>query len=129
MSGKSEVSAVLVCAALLFGCDSKQASLPQFGRSSVVTPAGPQSIQELYVVDSIPVGAGSSVDIVSIGPPRSLLVSKASILEVRWKVPGPFQSPKYPATGFIKLSLAANQWDAIEHGGQAAVQPSNPGTP
>ena len=101
------------------------AELPTIPSNPSINPSGATSAGEVYVSNSVPVTPGTSVAIISSGPPRQLLVSNAKVTSVRWKVPGPFQSPKYPASEFVGFSLASNQWQAIQDAGDVTIQPND----
>ena len=78
---------------------------------------------KLDVVNSEPVQPGTLVDIISVKENRVLL-SKARVTRVQWEVPEPFQSPQYPASGSVVVSLRENQWMAISEAGEISVRPS-----
>lgn len=69
---------------------------------------------ELFVSNFDPaLGPGAYVDVVMQGTPGRIIVAGAPLQQTRWRAAGPFSSPKYPAEGFVALSLAENQWETI----------------
>ena len=87
-----------------------------------VASGGDAVTGELYVIDSVPVDPPTSVSIIALDGPR-LLVSEAVPSNVRWKVNGPFQSPTYPASGFVIFTLSQDEWKAIQDAGDVAILP------
>lgn len=81
----------------------------------VVEPIGKTVQREIFVDNSEPIGPFTKINLIdnSQSTPR-VIVSNAIAQEVRWKVKGPFMAPKYPASGFVRLSLAKNQWEALK---------------
>ncbi len=104
---------------------AKTGEQPAVSYENVVVASGKTTTAQLFVEKSIPATPGTKVDLVdvSVSPPQ-VIVSGATLQSARWKVPGPFQSPKYPASGFVTFSLAENQWAAMK-GKDMAVQPAN----
>jgi hypothetical protein len=83
---------------------------------NVVLPEGKTVNVEFWVENSEPLLPGTSVDIIdnTSPPPQRVIVSGAIVKSVRWKVSKPFTKPKYPASGFVAMTLAENQWKIIE---------------
>lgn len=95
----------------------------QLPTNSPVVASGPVRQMDAYVVNSVPVMPGTAVAIVDPAGP-TLLVDRTVPTNVRWKIPGPFQSPKYPAEGFVTFLLAESQWEAIKKAGDVSIQPA-----
>jgi len=82
----------------------------------VVSASGKATTGQLYVDNSEPVNPGAKVDLIdSNSSPPQVIVSDAIVQSVRWRVNGPFQAPKYPASGFVNLKLTENQWNALKN--------------
>ena len=60
---------------------------------------------ELYVTNSEPAVPGSTVDVCRVENQNKVIIGKAKVLHVRWKVSGPFTAPRMPAEGFVTLSV------------------------
>jgi hypothetical protein len=81
----------------------------------VVQPEGEVIKREFYVENSEPVLPGTKVCLIDgKSSPLQVIVSDATVQNVRWKIKGPFTIPKYPASGFVTITLSENQWKALE---------------
>jgi len=105
------------------------AELSAASHDPAVKASGKVMAAQLFVENSVPAGPGTTVDILndSASPPE-VIVSGATIREARWKVPGPFQLPKYPASGFLTFMLTEGQMRAIE-GKDISIRPTEEGPP
>ena len=74
-------------------------------------------------MNSDPVQPGTLVDIISVGENRVLL-SKVRVTRVQWEVSEPFQSPQYPASGIVVVTLREPEWMAITETSDIFVRPS-----
>jgi len=81
----------------------------------VVAAEGTLLARQIGVRDSVAVPNESSVDLIDVGhtPPR-VLVAGAEVRFGRWEVSGFNLEPTYPASGFVVVKLARNQWQALE---------------
>jgi hypothetical protein len=86
---------------------------------------GTYSTGEIYVENSVPVPPGTKIDIISEDSNCPAVVVRGVTVEyVRWKVPGPFRQPAYPASGFVGVSLAENQWEFMKKTSDLFVKPT-----
>lgn len=89
--------------------------LPKINYEQVVLASGKIKKGQIYVKNSVPVIPGTKVDLIDWNSsPKKAIVRNVPLISVKWKVPGPFQTPKYPASGFVELTLSENQWKAIK---------------
>ena len=91
----------------------------------VVAPSGSYSTAQIFVKKSVPVMLGMKVDVIieDSSPPKVIAQGAKIVGDVRWKVSAPFQKPEYPASGFITISLAQNQWELIKKAKVISVRP------
>ena len=94
---------------------------PELSSGLQIARSGSQKSGELSVSESQPVSAGTEVDIVE---GNRVLVAKVKVTQVRWKVPGPLQSPKYPASGFVSVSLDSDQWKTVRAATEVSIRRS-----
>jgi hypothetical protein len=95
--------------------DGQQVNTETLLRDQIVQPIGKVIRGQIYVENSDPVNPTAPIDIIDgSSSPLQVLVSGVTVEEVRWKVNGPFMSPKYPAAGFITVTLAENQWKLLD---------------
>ncbi len=75
-----------------------------------------RELKQIMVEQSDPVEPGQQVDVwdASTNPPQKIMEA-VSVTYVRWKVSGPFTSAKYPAKGFVTLSLSTEQTKSLEN--------------
>jgi len=76
---------------------------------------------DLFVVNSVPVQPGTLVDVISVKENRVLFL-EVEVTRVRWDVPEPNQSPQFPASGFVVVTLRDRQWMAITEAGDISVR-------
>ena len=103
---------------------SEKIESPSISYDYVVSPSGSYSSAQIYVQKSVPVSPGTKVDIINedFTPPRAI-IQGVMVTYVKWKVPGPFRAPKYPASGFVTVSLSDNQGKAIKEAQLLSIRP------
>ncbi len=90
----------------------------------VVAASGKLFARQIGVEDSVAVPSKTKVDIIDVGPAQpQVLVAGVVALHAQWKVSGFSAKPAYPASGFVTVKLARNQWKAIE-GKRIVLRPS-----
>ena len=103
---------------------SQEAELsPQTLPNTPLATGGGMLSGDLFVVKSVPVLPGTLVDIIAVEGNR-VLHSEVKVTHARWKVPEPFQSPQYSASGFVVVTLHESEWAEITEAGEISVQPS-----
>jgi len=87
-------------------------------------PSTFQQPTEVYVENSEPVQPGSMVDLLGTDEePPKVIIENVRVLNVRWKIDGPFATPKAPAHGFVTIGLKPDQTKAVESFKTLAVRP------
>src|SRR4030095_10703654 len=102
----------ICCVAIAFGSEEKTAK-PKIVFDAVVKPSGAQKTAQLFIKNSEPVGPGAHVDIVMGDGPAHALVVDAVVQAARWKIKEAGAVPKFPADGFVTLTLSQAQWDSF----------------
>jgi len=106
------VGLAVVCA----GCgkqDTQSAQYPRIEYDAVVAPGGETQVAQLFIKNSVPVMPGERVDIVMGDDPAHAIVSNTVVQAARWKLKS-IGLPKYPADGFVTLTLTKNQWESFK---------------
>lgn len=79
---------------------------------------------ELFVEASDPVRPGTSVDLFdSASTPPKLIAENVSVVKVRWKVADPSSPPRFPASGFLTVTLTKDQTLAVQDAQTTSVRP------
>jgi hypothetical protein len=86
-----------------------------------------QQPTEVYVENSEPIVPGTMVDLLDTAEvPPKVVLENVRVLNVRWKVDGPFTPPKAPAKGFVTIGLKPDQTKTVESSKTLAVRPHKP---
>lgn len=100
----------------------EESELTEVNNDDVIKPSGKEKTIQIYAEKSVPLAPGALADIVIEN--NKVIVQGAKVIDVKWKVPGPFQMPKYPASGFVSISVFENQIKAIEKSKTISIRPS-----
>ena len=100
----------------------EESNVIEVNNDDVIEPSGKEKTIQIYAEKSVPLNSGALADIVIEN--NKVIVQGAKVINVKWKVPGPFQMPKYPASGFVSISVFENQIKAIENAKTISIRPS-----